>query len=262
MIRPRVIPALLLRNAGLVKTVKFKNPLYLGDPINVVRIFNDKQADELVFLDITATRDGNEPPFDLLKMIASECFMPFSYGGGIRNLDQVQRLISIGIEKVVINSHAVEDRRFISLVANLCGSSSTVVSIDVKKNWRGKYEVVTCGSEKQTGIDPVEYAKEVEESGAGEIFLNSVDRDGTMRGYDLDLIKRITSATSIPVIACGGAGNVQDLFDVMEKGGASAAAAGSIFVLRGKRRAVLITYPSQEELDSLFSIDYAGIAPS
>ncbi|MGB0383230.1 MAG: AglZ/HisF2 family acetamidino modification protein [Ardenticatenaceae bacterium] len=252
MMRPRVIPCLLLRNKGLVKTVKFKDPTYLGDPINVVKIFNDKEVDELVFLDITATLENRKPRFEYLAEIASECFMPLGYGGGLRNLDDIRRLFSIGIEKVAINSYAVENPSFIQEAADLFGSQSIVVSIDVKKNWFGKYQLFTHGGKKATGLDPVHFAVQMADMGAGEILLNSIDRDGTMKGYDLALIRRVSEAVDIPVVACGGAGNINDLADAVKKGKASAAAAGSMFVFQGRHRAVLISYPTENELRRAF----------
>jgi cyclase len=251
MIRTRVIPCLLLRNLGLVKTVRFRDPKYLGDPINIVKIFNDKEVDELVFLDITATVENKKPPFGLLEKIASECFMPLGYGGGVRSLEDMRTLFGIGIEKVSVNSYAVENPPFIRAAADLFGSQSVVVSMDVEKNRRGKYEVFTHSGQRATGLDPVKFAVEMEKQGAGELLLNSIDRDGTMQGYDLDLIKQVTGAASIPVIACGGASKVQDLAAVVKQGGASAAAAGSMFVFHGPHRAVLISYPSPKELQAI-----------
>ncbi len=248
MIRPRVIPALLLQGQGLVKTVKFKDPTYLGDPINIVRIFNDKEVDELVFLDITATKEDRPPSFEMLANITSECFMPLGYGGGIRSMSDVQKLLGIGIEKVILNTSAVEDPALVRSAADFAGSSSVVISMDVKKNFLGKYEIHTQSGKKSTGLDPVRYAVEMEKQGAGELFINSIDRDGTMQGYDLDLIKRVADAVSIPVVACGGAGRLQDLADAINIGGASAAAAGSLFVFQGPLRGVLISYPSQDDL--------------
>jgi cyclase len=248
MIRPRVIPALLLQGQGLVKTVKFKNPTYLGDPINIVRIFNDKEVDELVFLDITATNENRPPAFDMLANITSECFMPLGYGGGIKSMEDIRRLLSIGIEKIILNTSAVENPTLIRAAADHAGSSSVVVSMDVKKNFLGKYEIFTRSGKKGTGLDPVKYAVEMEKLGAGELFINSIDRDGTMQGYDVDLIKRVTDVSSIPVVACGGAGKLQDLADAINIGGASAAAAGSLFVFQGPLRGVLISYPSQDDL--------------
>ncbi len=252
MYRTRVIPTLLLRNRGLVKTVKFRNSIYLGDPINVVRIFNDKEADELVLLDITATLEGRRPHFDLIAKIAGECFMPLGYGGGIRRLEDIRQLTAIGIEKMIINAYAVENPSFIKEAAVEIGSQSIVVSIDVRKNRWGKQEVVLYGGTKGTGLDPGQFASEIVEMGAGEILLNSVDRDGTMKGYDLELISRVSRAVDVPVVACGGAGSVRDLADAVRVGGASAAAAGSLFVFQGVHRAVLISYPSPNELCAAF----------
>lgn len=248
MIRPRVIPVLLLQNRGLVKTIKFKDPTYLGDPINIVRIFNDKEVDELIFLDITATAENRPPSFDLLNNITSECFMPLGYGGGIRSMDDVRRLMGIGIEKVILNAVAVENPSLVRSAADYVGSSSVVVSMDVKKGLQGKYEILTRNGKNRTGLDPVKHAVEMEKMGAGELFVNSVDRDGTMQGYDVDLIKSISSAVSIPIVACGGAGKLQDLEDVIKLGGASAAAAGSLFVFQGPLRGILISYPAQDDL--------------
>lgn len=248
MLQTRVIPCLLLRNQGLVKTVKFKDPKYVGDPINSVKIFNDKEVDELIFLDITATVENRRPPFKLLSEITSECFMPLGYGGGIRSVEDIREILGLGVEKVIINSHAVEDQSFVSRAAELFGSQSIVVSLDVKKSLLGKYEIRTCGERKATGLDPVRFAVQMQERGAGELFLNSIDRDGTQQGYDIDLIRRVTEAVSIPVIACGGAGRLEDFADAVHKGGASAVSAGSFFVFQGKHRAVLISFPTPEEL--------------
>ena len=248
MIRPRVIPCLLLKNDGLVKTVRFKDPKYLGDPINIVRIFNDKEVDEFIFLDILATTENRRPNFELLKKITSECFMPLGYGGGIREMDDVKTLLSLGIEKVILNTVAVEDPAFVTEVADYAGSQAVVVSMDVKKGFLGKYEVVTHSGKTGTGLDPVRHAQEMEKRGAGELFVNSIDRDGMMQGYDLELIRRVAEAVNVPVVACGGAGNIQHLAEAIQQGGASAAAAGSMFVFQGPLRGVLISYPSQEEL--------------
>jgi len=252
MFSPRVIPCLLLRNLGLVKTVKFKNPTYLGDPINIVKIFNDKEVDELMFLDIMATVENKRPPFKLLEKVASEAFMPLGYGGGIRTLEDIKTILGLGIEKVIINSYAVENPAFIRQAADFAGSSSVVVSMDVKKNRWGKYEVFTHSGRKATGLDPVKFAVEMANIGAGELFLNSIDRDGTMQGYDLALTTRVASAVNIPVVACGGAHTVQDLEAAVKQGGASAAGAGSMFVFQGPHRAVLISYPTSQELKTAF----------
>lgn len=251
MIRPRVIPALLLQRQGLVKTVKFKDPKYLGDPINIVRIFNDKEVDELVFLDITATNENRPPAFPLLANITSECFMPLGYGGGIRSLDEIKTLLSLGIEKIILNTSAVENPALIYKAADYAGSQAVVVSIDVKKTFSGKYEVCTRGGRQRTGLDPVKHALEMEKQGAGELFVNSIDRDGTMQGYDIDLVRRVADAVRIPVVACGGAGNLNHLASVIKNGHASAAAAGSLFVFQMPLRAVLISYPASQELKHL-----------
>jgi imidazole glycerol-phosphate synthase subunit HisF len=247
----RVIPCLLLRSQGLVKTVRFRQPKYLGDPINVVRIFNDKEVDELVLLDITATPEGRGPQFGFIADLASECFMPLSYGGGVRSVDDVSRLCGLGVEKVAVNTRAVEHPEFVSAAAAVVGSSSVIVSIDVKRDFWGRYRVYTNGGRVATGLDPVVHAVEMERRGAGEILLNSIDRDGTMEGYDLDLIRRVTQAVGVPVVACGGAGRVEDLAAAVQQGGAAAAGAGSMFVFTGPHRAVLISYPPPEVLRAL-----------
>jgi len=253
MLKQRVIPCLLLKDKGLVKTVKFKDPTYVGDPINAVRIFNDKEVDELLFLDITASVEGRRPPFKVIADIASECFMPLGYGGGIRSLEDIRTLFSSGVEKACINSCAVENPSLIKSASDTFGSQSIVVSIDVKKSLFGKNVVHTYSGRKNTGLDPAEYAQRVEEMGAGEIFLNCIDRDGTMRGYDVELVRKVVDAVSIPVVACGGAGKLENIREVLDKGGASAAAAGSLFVFHGKHRAVLISYPSKQHLGGMFS---------
>ena len=251
MIVTRVIPCLLLRDQGLVKTVKFRQPKYLGDPINVVRIFNDKEVDELVLLDVTATPERRRPRFEFIADLASECFMPLSYGGGVRSLDDVKRLCSLGVEKVAINSYAVEHPEFVSAAAGVVGSSSLIVSIDVKRDFWGRYRVYTNGGRQATGLDPVAHAIDMERRGAGEILLNSIDRDGTMQGYDLALIRRVTQAVGVPVVACGGAARVEDLAAAVLEGGAAAAGAGSMFVFNGPHRAVLISYPPPDQLRAL-----------
>jgi imidazole glycerol-phosphate synthase subunit HisF len=252
MLKTRVVPCLLLKGQGLVKTIKFKNPTYIGDPINAIKIFNDKEVDELVFLDITATSEKRRPNFKLLSEIAGECFMPLGYGGGINSLEDIEQLFNIGIEKVIINTAAFANINLITEASKIFGSQSIVVSVDVKKNWwRKKYSVFTHSGKNNTGIHPVEYAKRIEDAGAGEIILNSIDMDGTMLGYDLALIKNVSKEVSIPVIALGGAGSIQD-FGYAVKAGASAVAAGSFFVFQKAHRAVLITYPTQKEMDAIF----------
>jgi len=245
MLKTRIIPCLLLQGQRLVKTVRFKRPTYVGDPINAIKIFNEKEVDELIILDITATPEKKKPCVEFISDIAGECFMPLTYGGGIRNLDDIKEIFNAGVEKVVINSYAAENPAFIKVAAELYGSQSIVVSIDAGKNAFNKYEVYTCGGRKNTGIDPADYAKIMAEMGAGEIFLNSINKDGTMEGYDIELIKKVSGAVSVPVIACGGAGRLSDFTDAVGLGGASAVAAGSFFVFYGDHRAVLISYPDK-----------------
>jgi cyclase len=252
MIATRVIPCLLLRGGGLVKTVRFSDPVYLGDPVNIIRIFNDKEVDELFLVDIMASRERRPPPYEMIARITSECFMPLGYGGGVRTLDEMREIFGLGVEKVSLNTQAVENSAFVRAAANRFGSQSIVVSIDAKRGMFGRYEVYTCGGRKRTGLDPVDAARQMELAGAGEILLNSIDRDGTLQGYDLDLIRRVASAVNIPVVACGGAGEVRHLKEAVEEGGATAAAAGSIFVFRGRHRAVLISYPTPGQLNELF----------
>jgi cyclase len=250
MLKTRVIPCLLLKNKGLVKTVKFKNPKYIGDPINCVRIFNDKEVDELIFLDITATIENRKPQFDLLKKISTECFMPFGYGGGINNVDVAKQVLKQGAEKIIVNSSAL-DSEFLKKASSIFGSQSVVVAIDAKKSMFGKYNTFTHSGTKKTNLNPLDLAKQAETNGAGEIFINSIDREGTMNGYDIELIKMISDNVDIPVVAAGGAGELQDFQKAVEKGGASAVAAGSLFVFQGPHKAVLINYPSQDELKGI-----------
>lgn len=249
---PRIIPVLLLKNKGLVKTVRFSDPKYVGDPINAVRIFNEKEVDELIFLDITATSEKRKPNFEYLEKIAGECFMPLCYGGGITSLSDIRKIINLGVEKVSINSFAYSNQSFIKEAANEFGSSTIVVSVDVKKNLWGKYVIALNNGKTLTKTDPIEYVRIIEEMEAGEILLNSVERDGVMNGYDLDLISKISGSVKIPVVACGGAKDLDDFKNAL-KAGASALAAGSMFVFHGKLKAVLISYPSQKDLKSTFS---------
>lgn len=250
---PRIIPVLLLKNGGLYKTRKFKDPKYVGDPINAVKIFNEKEVDELMFLDIMATLENKKPPFEFLEKIAGECFMPLSYGGGLKDLETINAVLKVGIEKVVISSYAVENPAFIRSAADKNGSSTISVCLDVKKNFFGKYEVWIRGGTKSSGKDPVKLAVEMDRNGVGELIVNSIDRDGLMLGYDLDLLKKISGEVGVPVIACGGAGNINHMHEAVNKGGVSSIAAGSMFVFNGKHRAVLITYPGQKEIKEVFS---------
>jgi cyclase len=252
MIRPRVIPILLLRGEGLVKGVQFKDYKYIGDPMNAVKIFSTKEVDELLFLDINATSENRCISLDLVRKIADEAYMPFGVGGGIRTVKEIKDLLGAGAEKISLNTSAIENPGLINEAASFSGSQSVVVSIDVKKNWKGDYLVYSHSGSKSTSLHPVDWAVKVESYGAGEILLNSIDRDGTMKGYDLKLIADVTSAVNIPVIACGGAGSVKDIADAVHTAGASAAAAGSFFVFHGPKRAVLINVPSEEELTVLW----------
>jgi len=250
MLKVRVIPVLLLKNGGLVKTTNFERPVYVGDPINAVRIFNEKEVDELVFLDIAATQSACEPNYELLRALAAEAFMPFGYGGGIWNIEQVKRLLSLGIEKVIINTAAMENPDFVEQCARVAGSSSVVVSIDVKKSWFGRNSIRVAGGKFRMIGEPHKIAVEMERRGAGEIFLNSIDRDGTGRGYDVGLIAEVSKAVGVPVVACGGAGSLAHMREAVEAG-ASAVAAGSMFVFHGPHRAVLISYPEHDVMEKI-----------
>lgn len=251
--RPRIIPVLLIDNRDLIKTKQFKKPVYLGDPVNAVKIFNIKGIDEMTILDISAAKNNAEPDFNLLEDIASQAFMPLGYGGGIKTIEQVRHLLAIGYEKVVINTEFVKNPDLVKSAVELAGSQSIVVSIDAKKiNNTGNVDIdykcyITDGTEK---IDksPVEMAQKAEELGAGEIFINSIDQDGMMNGYDIPLVKSVADVVNIPVTACGGAGGIDDLKKVLHDGHAHAAAGGSMFVFYGRLKAVLITAPSEEEL--------------
>lgn len=245
--RPRLIPSLLLHEGGLVKTVRFKDGNYLGDPINAVKIFNEKGVDELCLLDIDASKENRGPDFESLTEIASEAFMPLSYGGGITSLEQIHRLFYIGFEKVVITTAFAKNPQLVAEAAVQFGSQSIVVGLDFKKSLLQRYDCyVKGGTEKRNG-SPEELARRAEEAGAGEIFLNSIDRDGTMNGYDLNLVRRVTQSVHIPVIACGGAATIHDFANVLHEGGAHAAAAGSLFVYFGKKKAVLINAPTEQD---------------
>lgn len=247
----RVIPTLLLKGQGLVKTEQFKNPVYIGDPINAVRIFNEKEVDELVLLDITATAEKREPKYDWIKDIVSESFMPIGYGGGIRNIEQAKKLFDTGIEKLIINS-ASFDMTFLSSLANIYGKQSIVVCIDVRKSFLGNYLVYTHNGTQKHKLSPDMMAQSVVDAGAGEVIIQSVDREGTMKGYDIDLIKTVSKAVNVPVVASGGAGSQDHLREAILKGGASAVTAGSMFVFKGKHRGVLINYPAPNDLKNLF----------
>ncbi|MEE3104831.1 MAG: AglZ/HisF2 family acetamidino modification protein [Acidobacteriota bacterium] len=251
MLRPRVLPALLLQGGRLVKTVRFRKPRYVGDPINAVRIFNEKEVDELIVIDIDAGRAGVSIPLKLITRIAGECFMPMTYGGGIRTLDQIAEIMAAGVEKVSINRAAVADRGFVARAAKRFGSQSIVVSIDVRRRLFGQYEICVDGGRRRAGLEPVSLALELESEGAGEILLTSINQEGTMTGYDVDLVRRVASAVSIPVIACGGAGSIDDVIGVVCDAGAAAAAVGSMAVYQGRNRGILIGFPTRKQLAPL-----------
>ena len=258
MLQKRAIPCLLLKERGLVKTVRFRDPAYLGDPINIVRLFNDKEADELILLDISAARTRARPQFEYLANLASECFMPLCYGGGVSDIEDIRKLLSIGIEKISINTAGLEAPDLISRAADSFGSQAIVGSIDVGRDWLGRRRVMVAGGRKATRLEPEAAAALLEARGAGEILLNSIERDGTMQGYDLDLIGRVARAVNVPVVACGGAGNITHLAEAVGAG-ASAAAAGSLFVYQGPHRAVLISYPSDIQLRQVFGEAVAAV---
>lgn len=247
------MPCLLLKEEALVKTTRFKTPKYVGDAINTVRIFNQMEVDELIFLDISASLEKRRPNFNLLKDIADECFMPFSYGGGVRTIKDIHEILKIGVEKVVINSYALENPEFIRNSADQFGSQSIVVSIDVKRNFWGKYEIRGNSGKNKIPVDITNYVQQIEKLGAGEIMINSIDRDGTWAGYDIELLKIITSITEVPIVACGGAGKLQDFEKAVKEGGVSAVAAGSLFVYQGKDLGVLINSPDPKELEKLLA---------
>jgi cyclase len=250
MLRPRVIPTLLLRDGSLVKTVQFRRFSYIGDPTNTVRIFNELEVDELVFLDITATIDGREPDFDLLADIANECFMPLAYGGGIRTFEQARETLQAGFEKVILNSSAHEDPTFVTRLSDHFGSQAVIASIDVKRRGDKRPTVRTRSGTLDTGLDPVSWALELESHGAGEVLLTSIDREGTWGGYDLDLVRSVSAAVEVPVIANGGARHVGDVGEVVREGGASAAAVGSMVVFQKQGMGVLVNFPSVDELSA------------
>lgn len=248
MLRTRVIPALLLRNESLVKTVGFGSYTYVGDPCNTVRIFNELEVDELCFLDITATVDGREPNLQLLADIANECFMPLSYGGGITTFEQAEAVFKVGIEKVVLNTAAVENPQLITQISRHFGSQAVIVSMDVKRDLLGHAKVRTRAGRHATGLAPADWARAAEAAGAGEILLTSIDREGSWDGFDIDLIRSVASAVSVPVIAQGGAGALQHLHAAVHDGGASAVALGSMVVFQKKGMGVLVNFPAPAEL--------------
>lgn len=252
MLRPRIVPCLLVHQGGLVKTVKFKDPKYVGDPINAVRIFNEKEVDELVVLDIDASTNGVEPDYRMIANLADECRMPLCYGGGVTRADQAKRIVGLGVEKVSVSAGAIADLDLVSDMADAIGRQSVVVVLDVKKRRLGSgYDVYTHNATRSTKRDALDLAKEMVERGAGEIVLNSIDRDGTMQGYDLLLAKRLRQQVNVPISMVGGAGSTDDIAALIKEVGVVGAVAGSLFVFKGQYRAVLINYPQPEAKEAL-----------
>lgn len=254
MLFPRIIPCLLVHNRGLVKTVRFKDPKYVGDPINAVKIFNEKEVDELIVLDIDATVRKKEPDYKMIENLATECRMPFCYGGGIKTVEQARRIFSLGVEKIAISSIAIENPFIVTSMAERVGNQSVAIVLDVKKKiLSSKYEIWIHNGTKNTGKNPVEFAAEMEKLGAGEIVINSIDNDGAMEGYDLSLIEKVREAITLPITVLGGAGTLEDIGKVIQQNGIIGAAAGSLFVFKGKYKAVLINYPNRIEKEALIS---------
>jgi cyclase len=252
VLKHRVIPALLLQNDGLVKTQRFRSPKYIGDPLNAVRIFNEKEVDELLVLDINASKSGAPPNFGLIEQLAGECFMPLCYGGGIRSLDDASRVFALGIEKVCLQTAVLNDLRIVSSIAERYGQQSVVVSVDVKRDWVGKPKLYAAATSKKLHLSWEQFIQDAVSVGAGEILLNAVDRDGTFTGPDLPLIKAASAGLPVPLISLGGVNSLDDIKAAVEAG-ATAVAAGAFFVLHGPHRAVLITYPNYRELEMLFA---------
>lgn len=251
MIFNRIIPSLLLHQGGLVKTIKFKKPNYIGDPINAVKIFNDKEVDELMFLDIDATVERREPNYTLIEEIASECFIPLCYGGGVKSIEQMKRIFAIGVEKISLSSIAIDNPNLIKEASELFGSQSIVVMLDIKKPFWGANSIYTHRGKKNRRLNPVAFAKQMEALGVGELVINSIDNDGLMQGYDMRLLLDIKKAVNIPVIGLGGAGSLEDMRSIIKDIGLSAAAAGSLFVYQGALNAVLINYPEYKKIREL-----------
>lgn len=252
MLHPRIIACLLVQNKGLVKTQKFKDPKYVGDPINAVKIFNEKEVDELIVLDIDATTGNREPDYRMIENLAAECRMPLCYGGGIKNEEQARRIFGLGVEKVAISSVALQEPEIIGKMAGQVGSQSVVVVLDVKKRFLGgEYDIWTHNGQRNTRKDPVDFAKQAEQLGAGEIVINSIDNDGMMKGYDLGLIGALRESLSVPMTVLGGAGTLKDVGELIARHGIIGAAAGSLFVFKGVYRAVLINYPNRADKEAL-----------
>ncbi|HRJ45858.1 MAG TPA: AglZ/HisF2 family acetamidino modification protein [Opitutaceae bacterium] len=252
MLRPRIIPCLLIHNGGLVKTMRFTEPKYVGDPLNAVRIFNEKEVDELFVADIDASVAAREPNYSLIAKLASECRMPLCYAGGVKTPEQFERIISLGVEKVAIGSAAIESPGLVVQAARRVGNQSVVVVMDVRQSGLlRRYEVFTHNGKRPSGWHPAELARKMAAEGVGEIVVNSIDRDGTMKGYDMDLVQAVREAVKVPLSILGGAGDLNHVRELVARHGTIGAAAGSLFVFKGKYRAVLIQYPSREEKDTI-----------
>lgn len=251
MLRPRITPCLLVHQNGLVKTQRFGSPKYVGDPLNAVRIFNEKEVDEIVVLDIDASVQGREPDYALIRNLATECRMPLCYGGGVRTVEQFERIISLGVEKVAVSAAAVSDPGLVESAAKVVGNQSVVVVMDVRHHGKGRWELFTHNGTRATGLDPVEFARRMESLGAGEIVINSIDRDGMMQGYDIELAAAVRAAVGCPMTVLGGAGSLAHIQELIRQLGILGAAAGSLFVFKGVYRAVLINYPRRDEKDAL-----------
>jgi len=252
MLAPRIIPCLLVHNKGLVKTIKFKDAKYVGDPINAVKIFNEKESDELMVLDIDATALGREPDYKMIENLAVECRMPLCYGGGIKTVEQATKIFNLGVEKIALSSSAIENPKLVSDIAKEVGNQSVVVVLDVKKKMFGSYDVYTHNGTKKAKIDLEKFIKELQKLGVGEIVINSIDNDGVMKGYDVALIEKVKPLVDVPMTVLGGAGSLDDIKGLIKKFGIIGCAAGSLFVFKGKYRAVLINYPKKDEKEKLY----------
>lgn len=251
MLRARIIPCLLVQNKGLVKTTRFTDPKYVGDPVNAVRIFNEKEVDEIIVLDIDASVKRGEPDYQMIQNLAAECRMPLCYGGGVRTLEQAVRIIKLGVEKVALSAMLLERPALVTEIAKHVGSQSVVAVLDVKQKGKGTWEVWTHNGTRNTGRDPALLAQELEAAGVGEITVNSIDQDGVMKGYDLEIVRRVRAAVTLPMTVLGGAGSLKDLEGLIREFGVIGAAAGSLFVFKGVYRAVLISYPNRAQKESV-----------
>ena len=256
MLNPRIIPCLLVHNRGLVKTVKFNDSKYVGDPINAVKIFNEKEVDELIVLDIDATVNKVEPDYKMIENLATECRMPLCYGGGIKTVEQAQKIFNLGVEKIALSSAVIENPSLVTQIVKKVGNQSVVVVLDIKKKMFGGYDIYTQNGDKKSKINLEKFVIELQDLGVGEIVLNSIDNDGVMKGYDFNLIDKIKSLVKVPMTVLGGAGKLDDIGILIKRYGIIGASAGSLFVFKGKYKAVLINYPNQDEKDNLINSNY------